>query len=394
LEAYKRVKANKGGEGVDGQSIAEFDEGLSKNLYKIWNRMASGSYFPPPVLRIEIAKNDGGIRPLGIPTVADRIAQMVAKNQLEPALEQQFYASSFGYRPRKSAEQAVGQARKNCWRFDWVLDLDIKGFFNNIDHRWMMKLVRLHTTEAWVLLYIERWLKAPVLMPDGTLHDTEKGTPQGGVISPLLANLFLHYAFDDWMARNNPSIPFERYADDAVCHCRSEAQAKQLLHDLQRRMEIAKLELHPVKTKIVYCKDDDRKGTYPHTSFTFLSYSFRARSTRNRWGKLFAGFSPAMSDESAAKIRQEIRDQVATKYTTGTVEQLAAKLNPKIRGWMNYFARYYKSRFLSIVRFLEYRLRKWAMRKYKRLRYQKKKVTNWWNRIRRQQPKLFVHWSF
>ena len=259
-EAYKRVKANKGAAGVDGQTIEKFAENLQDNLYKLWNRLTSGSYFPQPVLRVEIPKSDGGIRPLGIPTVADRIAQMVVKTYLEPELEKHFHPDSYGYRPGKSALDAVGMARQRCWKNDWVLDLDIKGFFDNIDHELMMRAVRAHTEEKWVLLYIERWLKAPIAMPDGAFIQPQKGTPQGGVASPLLANLFLHYAFDEWMKREYPGIPFERYADDAVCHCKSEAQAEQLKQALNVRMKDVGLELHPEKTKIVYCQDDDRQG--------------------------------------------------------------------------------------------------------------------------------------
>lgn len=269
-EAWLKVKANQGAAGVDGQSIEEFEANLSDNLYKLWNRMASGSYFPSPVLRVEIPKDDGRTRPLGIPTVADRIAQMVVKNQLEPELEKHFHPDSYGYRPGKSALEAVGQARQRCWRHDWVVDLDIKGFFDNIDHGLMMRAVRVHTQERWVLLYIARWLRAPIQMPDGTLRQPEKGTPQGGVASPLLANLFLHYGIDVWMQRNYPDIPFERYADDAVLHCKTQVQAEMLKQALMERMQSIGLELHPEKTRIVYCKDDDRQGEYAETSFDFL----------------------------------------------------------------------------------------------------------------------------
>nr|WP_281357781.1 group II intron reverse transcriptase/maturase [Desulfobacter latus] len=258
---------------------------VKDNLYKLWNRMSSGSYFPPPVMRVEIPKGDGRMRPLGIPTVSDRIAQQIVKQQLEPELEKHFHPDSYGYRPEKSALDAVGKARENCWKYDWVLDLDIKGFFDNIDHDLLMKAVRHHTDDKWVLLYIERWLKAPVMMTDHTLFYPKKGTPQGGVISPLLANLFLHYAFDNWMERQCPTIPFERYADDAVCHCKSLAQAEYLFRKLNERMENVGLELHPEKTKIVYCKDTDRQKDYALTSFDFLGYTFRTRKSKNRWGK-------------------------------------------------------------------------------------------------------------
>ena len=213
-EAYQRVKANRGAAGVDDQSIEVFEKDLKNNLYKLWNRLSSGSYFPPPVKRVEIDKRGGGTRPLGIPTVADRMAQAVVKAHLEPELEKQFHPDSYGYRPGKSALDAVGRARERCWCNDWVLDLDIRAFFDSISHDLLLRAVRKHTDCAWVLLYIERWLKAPVQLEDGTLEPREKGTPQGSVVSPLLANLFLHYAFDRWMAIHQPSISFERYADD------------------------------------------------------------------------------------------------------------------------------------------------------------------------------------
>ena len=308
LEAFKKVKANKGGAGVDRQTIEEFERNLKDNLYKIWNRLSSGSYMPPAVLRVEIPKSDGKIRPLGIPTVADRVAQMVIKQQLEPKLEKVFHQDSYGYRPNKSAIDALKQARTRCWRNDWVLDLDIKGFFDNINHELMMKAVEKHTQDKWVLLYIKRWLEAPVAMPDGTLVTSQKGTPQGGVISPLLANLFLHYAFDKWMERNFPNISFERYADDSVCHCKSEAQAKMLKNALEQRMEEVGLELHPEKTKIVYCKDADRTQTYSNIQFDFLGFTFRPRKSKNKYGKYFINFTPAISNKAIKRITSVMRE--------------------------------------------------------------------------------------
>lgn len=391
-EAYKRVKANKGAAGVDGQSLEEFASDEQNNLYKLWNRMSSGSYFPPPVLRVEIPKGGGRMRPLGIPTVADRVAQQVVKQHLEPELEKHFHPDSYGYRPGKSALDAVGRARKNCWRYDWVLDLDIKGFFDNIDHDLLMKAVRWHTDEKWVLLYIDRWLKAPISMPDGTLVYPEKGTPQGGVISPLLANLFLHYAFDKWMERENPSIPFERYADDAVCHCASQTQAECLKRALEVRMNEVGLELHPEKTKIVYCKDDDRQGWYPRTSFDFLGYTFRSRRSRNRWGKYFINFSPAISNKAAKAIRQTSRQWHWPTRSDKDLEDLALMFNPIIQGWINYYGRYYKSALYPTLRCLDRRLVMWATRKYKRLRGHRRRATHWLDRIARKQPYLFAHW--
>ncbi len=391
-EAYKRVKANKGAAGVDGQTIEAFEEDLKDNLYKLWNRLASGSYIPPAVLRVEIPKGDGRMRPLGIPTVADRIAQMVVKEQLEPELEKQFHPDSYGYRPNKSALEAVGQARKRCWKSDWVLDLDIKGFFDNIDHELMMKAVRKHTDEKWVLLYIERWLKAPVKMEDGTQKHPEKGTPQGGVISPLLANLFLHYAFDQWMVRENPTISFERYADDAVCHCVSRAQAEKLQQVLNERMNSVGLELHPQKTKIVYCKDDNRHEDYAHIAFDFLGYTFRPRTSKNRWGKLFISFTPAISNKAAKAIRQKSRDWNWRLQSGSDLEALAMKYNPVIQGWLNYYGHFYPSALIPTLYCLEDRLVKWAMRKYKHLRGHRRRAVQWLKGIAQKEPELLAHW--
>ncbi len=392
-QAWLKVKANKGAAGLDGQTIGEFEEHLKDNLYTLWNRMASGSYFPPPVLRVEIPKGDGRMRPLGIPTVADRIAQMVVKNHLEPELESHFHPDSYGYRPGKSALDAAGQARQRCWRYDWVVDLDIKGFFDNINHDLMMRAIGTHTQERWVLLYIERWLKAPIQMPDGTQQKPEKGTPQGGVISPLLANLFLHYGFDKWMQRNFPDIPFERYADDAVCHCTTQAQGKMVRQALTGRMQDIGLELHPEKTQIVYCKDDDRKGNYPDTSFDFLGYTFRPRRSKNRRGKVFINFTPAISNKAAKNIRQTARRWGWQNRSDKSLEDLARMFNPVIQGWINYYGCYYKSAMYPSLRHLQRRLVRWATRKYKRLRGHNRRAEQWLRRIARKQPWLFAHWK-
>ncbi len=391
-EAYKCVKANRGSAGIDKQSIAEFEEDISNNLYKIWNRMSSGSYFPSPVMRVEIPKEDGRTRPLGIPTVADRIAQMVVKNYLEPILEPHFHVDSYGYRPNKSALDAVGMARKRCWRYNWVLDLDIKGFFDNISHELLMKAVTKHTECRWVLLYVERWLKASVAMLDGSFLYPEKGTPQGGVVSPLLANLFLHYAFDYWMQRKYPHVPFERYADDMVCHCRTESQARKLLADLNERLGDCGLELHSEKTKIVYCKDEDRKGDYPVKKFDFLGYTFRPRLSRNRRGKFFVNFSPAISNKAAKAIRKKVRSWSWQLRPGDTLEDLARECNSIIRGWIYYYGRYYPSAMRRILEHINWRLVRWATCKYKKLRGRQRKAKIWLKRIALRQPNLFVHW--
>jgi len=392
-DAYKRVKANKGAAGVDRESLKDFEKNLEKNLYKIWNRMSSGSYFPPPVRAIDIEKDQTRKRRLGIPTVSDRIAQMVVKIYLEPSIEPHFYPDSYGYRPKKSAIQAVGVARERCWKYNWVLDLDIKGFFDNLDHDIMMTLLRKHTEEKWIIIYIARWLEAPSQLDDGPLIQRTKGTPQGGVISPLLANLYLHYAFDEWMQKNYPTIPFERYADDIVVHCRTEKQALWVRKEIEKRLSEFKLELHPEKTKIVYCKDSSRKGGHGNTKFDFLGFEFRARTSMNRWGKLFVSFSPAISLKARKKIYQTIRSWDIHRCTGRTINDLAEMVNPVVRGWINYYGSFYKSALNRLLDHLDWKLVKWAIRKYKRLKRSKRRAWKWLKEIKRRERNLYVHWS-
>lgn len=391
-DAYKRVKANGGAAGVDGQSIAEFERDLKNNLYKLWNRMSSGSYFPPPVKRVQIGKREGGSRPLGIPTVSDRIAQAVVKAYLEPELEKYFHPDSYGYRPGKSALQALGVARERCWRHAWALDLDIRACFDSIPHELLLKAVKKHTNCPWVLLYIERWLQAPVQLENGALEPRQKGTPQGSVISPLLCNLFLNYAFDRWMATHHPTIPFERFADDILCHCGSEQQAKTLKESLEQRFAECGLELHPTKTKIVYCKDDDRRGTYPNEKFDYLGYTFRARRSKNRWGKYFVNFSPGVSNAATKAIREEIRHWQLRCRVDRWIDDLARMFNPIIRGWITYYGRYYKSALYPTLRYLNRCLARWAMAKYKRLKRHRRRAEQWIRRTSLRDPTLFAHW--
>ena len=393
-DAYRRVKANHGAAGVDGQTMAMFEKDLKGNLYKIWNRMSSGSYFPPAVRLVEIPKGSGGIRPLGIPTVADRVAQTVVKMVLEPTVEPVFHADSYGYRPGKSALDAVGVTRKRCWRADWVIDLDIKSFFDCLDHALVERAVAHHTDLPWVRLYIARWLRAPLRRPDGTDEQRTKGTPQGGVISPLLANLFLHYAFDAWMGRTFPAIQFARYADDAVVHCRSERHAKQVLDAIRDRFKQCGLELHPLKTRIVYCKDDDRRGDGEHVSFDFLGYTFQPRRAKNRSGKYFVSFLPAISTKAATAIRQTIREwRMASTRNHQRLEELARLVNPSVRGWDNYYGRFYRSKLVQVLRHLNVALAKWAQRKYKRFRRRERASMHWLGRIAQRDPKLMVLWQ-
>jgi group II intron reverse transcriptase/maturase len=327
-----------------------------------------------------------------VPTVSDRIAQMVVKQHLEPLVEPIFHESSFGYRPRRSAHDALAVARQRCWGYDWVLDLDIKGFFDNIDWELLMRAVRRHTDSPWVLLYIERWLKAPVSMPDGTLVDREKGTPQGAVVSPILANLFLHYAFDRWMKTNYPNVPFERYADDAICHCRSEAQSRSLRRALEARLAECKLELHPQKTKIVYCKDANRRGSYPEQRFDFLGYTFRPRQSMNRTGNLFVSFSPAVSDKAAKAVRKIVRRWKLHHRTDLDLVDIARWTQPMLSGWVQYYGRFHRSALRGALRTVDQFIVRWAQRKYKRLRGHTKRTWDWLRGVRSRQPQLFAHW--
>jgi RNA-directed DNA polymerase len=392
-EAYKRVKANKGSAGIDEQSLEEFEKDLKNNLYKLWNRMSSGSYFPPPVLLVEIPKKDGGKRPLGIPTVSDRIAQMVVKLVLEPKVEPYFHPDSYGYRPGKSALEAVGVCRKRCWRKDWVLDLDIKGFFDNIRHDLLMRAVRKHTDSKWVLLYVARWLKAAVQNREGKQIAREKGTPQGSVISPLLANLYLHYALDEWLRRHYPLVWFERYADDTVVHGRSRASVEWLKKVIEARLKSCGLELHPEKTRIIYCKDGRRAVDWPVVSFDFLGYTFRPRSARTKAGRMYLNFSPAISQKSKTAIYEKIRKWQLHRRTGHSLQELAELINPVIRGWINYYGEFYRHALYQVFVNLNRILYKWAKRKFKRLKGSLSKAIIWFGRIARQNPRLFAHWE-
>lgn len=392
-EAYKHIKANQGASGVDGQTIASFDERLGPNLYKIWNRMSSGSYMPLPVRRVMIPKADGGQRPLGIPTVTDRIAQEVVRQFLEPLVEPIFHKDSYGYRPKRSAIDAIRTARQRCWRYSWVLDMDIKGFFDNIDHDLLLKAVRHHTECPWVLLYIERWLKAPVMMEDGRLVAQVRGTPQGGVISPLLANLFLHYAFDAWMDRENPQVLFERYADDIICHCRTEGEAHRLWRQVEERLDVCGLTLHPQKTKIVYCKDTNRKGRFQTVAFDFLGYRFQPRLAIWRGGLFGVSYLPAASPNALKAFRRRVRNWGLQRRSDKGLNDLARMFNRQIAGWIDYFRCFYKSVLYPTLRLIDAHLIRWVMRKYKRFRQRPRQARHWLARLAKSTPGLFAHWS-
>ncbi len=393
-DAWLKVKANKGAPGVDGQSIEDFEADLKGNLYKIWNRMSSGSYFPPPVKAVEIPKAHGaGTRILGVPAVADRVAQTVVAARLEKNVEPKFHGDSYGYRPGRSALDAVGACRERCWKNDWVIDLDIRKFFDSVPWDLIVKAVEVNTGDAWVILYVKRWLAAPLQMPDGSLAQRDRGTPQGSAVSPVLANLFLHYAFDMWMAGKFPSVPFERYVDDAVVHCRSERQARMVLAALGQRMGQVGLMLHPDKTRVVYCKDGKRRGSHEHVSFTFLGFTFRARGMRSRHGNVFTGFGPAVSKDVLKKMSAEVRSWRLHTRTTLTGKDLARWINPVIQGWMNYYGRFYKTALYPLLWRINGYLVRWLRKKYRRLRAFKKAHAAW-KRVTAQYPRFFAQWQW
>lgn len=392
ITAYERVKANKGTYGVDEQSIEDFERKLNNNLYKIWNRMSSGSYFPKPVKAVAIPKKNGGTRMLGIPTVEDRIAQMVVKLYFEPNVETIFYEDSYGYRPNKSAIQALEVTRTRCWRKDWVLEFDIKGLFDNIRHDYLLEMVKHHTKEDWIILYIQRWLVAPFQMEDGTIIQRTSGTPQGGVISPVLANLFLHYVFDDFMVKEFRSIPWARYADDGIAHCASLKQAKYLQRRLQERFARFGLELNMEKTRIVYCKDDDRKGNHEYTTFDFLGYTFRPRHAKNRYGKFFTNFLPAIGDKAKKNIRKVVCGWKLQLKVDKDLWDIANMFNKQIQGWINYYTHFYKSEIYDVLRYINGCLVKWVRRKFKK-RKARRRAEHWLGEIAKRERNLFAHWK-
>jgi RNA-directed DNA polymerase len=389
--AWLKVKANGGVGGADNVSLNMFESNLQNELYKLWNRMSSGSYMAPPVKRVEIAKADGKMRPLGIPTVADRVAQMVVKMTLEPEWDCKFHSSSYGYRPQRSAHHAVQAAKQNCWKYTWAIDLDIKGFFDNLSHEHLLKFVASATENAWCKLYIKRWLTAGVMMPEGQLQDADKGTPQGGVISPLLANLYLHKVFDSWMQKYFPNNPFERYADDVIVHCQTQRDAEQLLHCIAERMQRFNLTLHPEKTKIVSCGQKNLARTIPQ-SFDFLGFTFRRRTARRKDGKLFPSFQPAVSSKAKKSIVKTMREWNIRRYSRFSIVTLSKALNPQIRGWLNYYGAFYKSALSDIRKAIQHRLYRWVKCKYPEKRTSRTRAYTWLDQIRKTRPQLFAHW--
>jgi RNA-directed DNA polymerase len=393
-EAYQQVKANRGAAGIDDETIAMFEQNLSKNLYKLWNRMSSGSYFPPPVKQVEIPKKKGGTRKLGVPTVADRIGQTVVKQIIEPKLDPMFHPDSYGYRPGRSAKQAIAITRTRCWQYDWVVEFDIKAAFDQIDHGLLMKAVRSHIKADWILLYIERWLKAPFETTEGTQMPRERGTPQGGVASPVLMNLFLHYTFDIWMKRNYPTCPFARYADDAVVHCSSKQQAEQVMLAIDARLAECGLAMHPEKSRIVYCQDSNRTESFPHVQFTFLGFTFRPRKAMSKQRRVFTSFLPGVSADAMKRMRQEVRGWRIPRQTPATLAELAKQYNSVLRGWWNYYGAFYQTAMRELARQVDRKLEHWARRKYKTLSRHKRRSVDWLARMRDGCPRLFAHWSF
>jgi RNA-directed DNA polymerase len=392
-QAYERVKANKGAPGIDGKTLEAFEADLRGNLYKVWNRMSSGSYFPPPVRAVPIPKPGGGVRVLGVPTIADRIAQTVVAARLESKVEPMFHPDSYGYRPGRSALDAVAVTRQRCWSRDWVLDLDIRAFFDSVDHDLLIKAVEANTEDRWVVLYVRRWLAAPTVHPDGTVQDRGRGTPQGSAVSPVLANLFLHYAFDAWMAREFPAVRFERYVDDVVVHAATHGQAERLRSAITARMVGVGLELHPDKTKIVYCKDDNRRGQHEHTSFTFLGYTFRTRSARNKHGRMFASFLPAVSRNALVAMGQQVRGWRLHLRVGVDLADLARWMNPIMRGWMQYYGAFNRSVLYPLLRRINTYLVRWARKKYRAL-HGFRKAKAWWRALTARYPRGFAQWAW
>lgn len=396
-EAYRKVKANHGAAGVDRESLEEFQVDLLNNLYVIWNRLSSGSYFPKPLRSVSIPKGKGKIRTLGIPTVSDRIAQQVIKQYLEPRLEAQFHENSYGYRPLKSAHQAVEAVQQNVLDYAWVVDIDIKSFFDEVDHELLMKALDRHVEEKWVKMYIRRWLEAPVQQADGTLTPKQgKGTPQGGVISPLLANLYLHYVLDKWIGKHYSQVAFVRYADDVILHCQTEAEAKELLSSIKLRLEECKLQLNEEKTKVVYCQTYRRvKKKDFRKKFDFLGFTFKPRMipSKFRKGEMFLGYGCAISQAAQSRIVEKWKKQNWHRRTTLSIQDIAVQVNKQMEGIIRYYGKFRLWELRRLTRQFSFRLVKWVLAKYSKFRGSYKKGYQWLKMIKKNYPTMFYYWT-
>lgn len=394
-KAYRKVRRGGKAAGIDEESWKDFaKKGVERQLYVIWNRMASGSYFPQAVREVKIPKKDGRKRKLGIPTLRDRIAQEVVKNYMERRIDQQFHENSYGYRPMRSSHEAIEQVRKNCLIRDWVVDLDISKFFDEIDHGLMLRGVGAMIEESWVKMYVKRWLEMKVEREDGQQYDRGgKGTPQGGVISPLLANIFLHFALDEWLRLQYPGISFVRYADDMVLHCETKQEAEEVLEAIRKRLEEVKLRLNEEKTRIVYCKDYRRKGKHEHVKFGFLGFSFQPRQAQSRLkpGTSFTAYTAEISRENQKKIRGMIRTSINWRNTTQEITDIADKVNSKVRGWINYFGCYGKKRLRRCLLYLDWRMIRWLKRKH---RIGTRRAIDLLANYQISNPDMFCHWQY
>lgn len=393
VEAYKRVKRKGGGPGADNVSMEMFDQNLKNNLYKIWNRLSSGSYFPSPVKQVEIPKSNGGTRKLGVPTISDRIAQTVILLIVEPRLEKVFHPSSYGFRPGRNAQQAIEFTKRMCWNRDWVVEFDIKAAFDSLSHDLLERAIDKHVSEKWLKTYLMRWLRAKVVDKQGGIHERYLGTPQGGVVGPLLMNLFMHYAFDKWMEREHPRIPFSRYADDAVAHCASEVEAFKFLDGLRERLNEVGLEINEEKSGVVYCKDSNRRKKYPKVKFTYLGFDFRPRKAINKRGEVFTSFLPGISLKAKGKLMRTVGSWKLGRLTRYSMVELSKKFNPILRGWLQYYGKHYLSSLYYVFRHFDRALCRWIRRKFSNLAKHKTRAFNLMSKIRTRDPRLFVHWE-
>ena len=393
-KAYVKVKSNQGSAGVDKESLESFQADLLKNLYKLWNRLSSGSYFPKPVREVTIPKANGSKRTLGIPTVSDRIAQEVIKAYIEPRLEATFHKNSYGYRPLKSAHQAVEAVREHVRQYAWVLDIDIKNFFDEVSHELLLNALDCHVEEKWVKMYINRWLECSSHRQDGTLQPRAgKGTPQGGVISPLLSNLYLHYVLDKWLSQQYPQLSFVRYADDIVIHCNNEIEANQLLDAIRKRLEECKLRLNEEKTKIVYCQDYRNEKKNYKKKFDFLGFTFQPYSRGNKAGREYWWYDCAISQSAQSRIVTGWKKLNLHRQSSLTIQEIATMINLQMRGIISYYGKYKKWTLQKLIWQFHFRLAKWVLNKYKGLNGNYSKAYQWIKSIKLSYPTMFYHWT-